>query len=119
MPAQVLPRPNGPHTEDDALLRYGLGTSPDPRATDSLLSLIAEPPAPKLKTPALIACLRRVVTGRVPREQKTGILEKLLALDGYGWNASAVLAELQWLPSVDSLRLAQSCLNEQRTPRPP
>ena len=90
-----------------------LGTSPDPRAADALLAMIAEPPSPKLKTPALTACLRRVVTGRVPHEQQTAMLKTLLTLDGHGRSASAALAELQWSPSIDSLRLAQSYLDQQ------
>jgi HEAT repeat protein len=87
-----------------------LGTSPNPRATDALLTMIAEPPAPKLKNPAFMACLRRVVTGRVPHERKINMLQKLLNLDSHGRNASAALAELPWSPSIDSLRLAQSHL---------
>lgn len=90
-----------------------LATSPDSRATDALLALIADPPTPKLKNPALTACLRRVVTGRVPRQQKTAVLGKLLALDGRGRSASAALAELPWSPSIASLKLAQSYLGRQ------
>jgi len=90
-----------------------LGTVPDPQATDSLLAMIAEPPTPKLKNSAYTACLRRVVTGRVPHRQKTAVLEKLLALDPRGRNASAALAELSWSPSVVSLKLVQSYLDQQ------
>jgi len=81
-----------------------LGTSPNSQATDVLLTMIAEPPTPKTKNAALMACLRRVVIGQVPRGQKTIMLKRLLALDGQGRNASAALAELQWSPSIDSLR---------------
>jgi len=95
-----------------------LGASSNPRATDVLLTMIAEPPAKKLKTPAFMACLRRVVTGRVPHEQKTSTLKKLLTLDGQGRNASAAIAELPWSPSIDSLRLAQSFLEKQGLTEP-
>jgi hypothetical protein len=95
-----------------------LGTSPHPKTTDVLLAMIAEPPARKLKNPAFMACLRRVVTGRVPSEQKYSMLEKLLALDRQGRNVSAVLAELPWSPSVDSLRLAESYLDKQGLAEP-
>jgi hypothetical protein len=89
-----------------------LGTSPNPNATDVLLVMIAEPPDKKLKNPAFTACLRRVVTGRVPDEQRYNMLKKLLTLDDRGRNASAVLAELPWSPSLDALRLAQSHLDK-------
>jgi len=95
-----------------------LGTSPNPRATDVLLTMIAEPSTPRLKNPAFTACLRRVVTGRIPHEQKTSMLEELLMLDGHGRNASAALAELPWSPSIDSLRLAQSYLERQGLTEP-
>jgi len=89
-----------------------LGTTPNSQATDALLAIIAEPPVKKLKNAAFTACLQRVVTGRVPHEQKTGMLKSLLALDVHGRNASAAIAELPWSHSIDSLRLAQSCLEE-------
>jgi len=95
-----------------------LGTSSNPRATDALLAMIAESPAKRLKNPAFTAGLRRVVTGRVPHEQKTSTLKKLLTLDGQGRNASTVIAELPWSPSIDSLRLAQSFLEKQGLTEP-
>jgi hypothetical protein len=107
--------------EDTALSQAAfetLGASPNPQATDALLSLITEPPAPKLKSPAFMACLRRVVTGRAPHGQKTSLLKRLLTLDGRGRNASAALAELPWSPSIDSLRLAQSHLERQGLTEP-
>jgi hypothetical protein len=88
-----------------------LGTSPDPRATHTLLSMVTEPASSKLKSLAFTACLRRVVTDRVPAERKTATLETLLTQENRGKNAVAVLAELPWLPSLDSLRLAQSHLD--------
>jgi HEAT repeat protein len=95
-----------------------LGTSSNPRATDALLAMIAEPPAPKLKNPAFTACLRRVVTGQMSHERKIRMLKRLLTLDGHGRNASAALAELPWSPSIDSLRLAQSHLEKQGLTEP-
>jgi len=95
-----------------------LGTSPNSRATDVLLAMIAEPPTPRTKNAALTACLRRVVIGRVPRGRKIGMLKKLLALQGSGRDAAAAIAELQWSPSIDSLRLAQSYLGQQGLTEP-
>ncbi|NQU23095.1 MAG: HEAT repeat domain-containing protein [Candidatus Nealsonbacteria bacterium] len=90
-----------------------LATSPNPRATEVLVAMIAEPPTPKLKAPAYTACLRRVITGQAPQRQKIAMLAKLLALDDRGRNASAALAELAWPPSIASLNLAQSYLDRQ------
>ncbi len=95
-----------------------LGTSPHPRATDALLAMIAEPPAPKLKNSAFMACLQRVVTEQMSHERKTRTLKRLLTLDDRGRNASAALAELPWSPSIESLRLAQSHLEEQGLAEP-
>ncbi len=95
-----------------------LGTSPDSQATDVLLAMIAESPDSKINNAARMACLRRVVIGWVPRGQKTSMLMRLLVLDGRGRAASAALAELQWSPSIDSLRLAQSCLDKQGLTEP-
>ena len=89
-----------------------LGTSINPHATDVLLTLLEDPATPKIKSEAMTACLRRAVTGRVPAEQKMSVLKKLLELEGQGRNAAAVLAELQWSPSIESLRLAASYLDK-------
>ncbi len=93
-----------------------LSTSPDPKALDALLALAEEDPnvraRSRARSAAFMGCLRRVVTGRVPRGQKVDLLKKLLALNGHERNAPAVLAEFQWLPSIDSLRLAESYLHE-------
>jgi len=88
-----------------------LSTSPDPKATDVLMALAENPPSPKLKSPAVTACLRRVIIEPVSAGQKTDFLKKLLVLDERGRNARNVLSELPWSPSIDSLRLAQSCLH--------
>jgi len=114
--AEALAAVTAAVNDEDADMRQAafdaLADSPNHQATDVLLAMIAEPPAPQLKNPALTACLRRVIVGRVPPGQKTNVLKKLLALAGRGRNASAVLAELAWSPSIDALKLAQSYLDQ-------
>jgi len=88
-----------------------LSTFPDPKATEVLMGLAANPD-PKVKDPAIAACLRRVITGRVPAERKFEFLKKLLVLDERGRNVRTILSELPVSPSIDSLRMAQSCLSK-------
>ncbi|MHA1518065.1 MAG: DUF6288 domain-containing protein, partial [Alphaproteobacteria bacterium] len=88
-----------------------LSTFPDPKATEVLMGLAANPD-PKVKDPAIAACLRRVITGRVPADRKFEFLKKLLVLDERGRNTRTILSELPVSPSIDSLRMAQSCLSK-------
>ncbi|MEE8451983.1 MAG: DUF6288 domain-containing protein, partial [Thermoguttaceae bacterium] len=89
-----------------------LGTISDRKATGALLKLAEETDDRRTKTEAVMACLRRVITDRVPRERKVRLLKRLLTLDENARTVSAVLAEFKWSPSIDSLRLAQSYLSE-------
>ncbi|NQT36673.1 MAG: HEAT repeat domain-containing protein [Planctomycetes bacterium] len=89
-----------------------LATSPDPRATDVLLDLAETESNSRVKNEAVMGCLRRVVTDRVASGRKPSLLKKLMAINTNARNASAVLGEFQWSPSVDSLRMAQSCLDD-------
>ncbi len=95
-----------------------LAASPDRRATDRLLTMIADPPTRRTRNSAFTSCLKRVVVGRVPQGQKTSVLERLLVLDGQGRNGAAALGELRWSPSIASLRLAQSYLDKQGLTKP-
>jgi len=92
-----------------------LSTSPDPRATDVLLTLAESASNGRAKNAAFMGCLRRVITDRVPSGRKISLLKKLLTLGGHGRNGAAALAEFQWAPSMDSLQLAKPYLHEKAT----
>ena len=108
--------------DENATLRKAafdaLATSPDPKATDILLKFAENASDAKKKNPALTGLLRRAITEQVPQGQKLGFLKRLIVLDGHGRIASTALSELRWSPSVDSLRLAQSCLDKERLAEP-
>jgi len=95
-----------------------LATSPDPKATDILLEFAENASDAKKKNPALTGLLQRAITEQVPQGEKLSFLKRLIVLDGHGRITSRALAELRWSPSVDSLRLAQSCLDNERLAEP-
>ena len=89
-----------------------LATSPDPKATDVLLALAEKAPRGRGKTDITSACLRRVITGRVPSPQRLSVLDQIVALGGRGASSPAALDELPWSPSVGSLRMARSWMRK-------
>ena len=89
-----------------------LATSPDPKATDVLLALAEKAPRGRGKTDIISTCLRRVITGRVPAQQRLSILDKILALGDHGRSSAAALDELPWSPSEGSLRMARSWMHK-------
>lgn len=89
-------------------------TSPDSEATEALLAVAKSAPRGPIKDKALEGSLRRVVAGQVPAARKLSVLEKIIALGGPSRISRSALAELQWLPSVEALRLAQSLLRDKR-----
>jgi hypothetical protein len=95
-----------------------LSTSPDPKATDILMTLATGSAGRRVQDAAITACLRRVIIGRIPAEKKMEFLKKLSALDERGRNAKTVLSELPWSPSVDALGLARSCLSRKGLAEP-
>ncbi len=89
-----------------------LATSPDPKATDVLLALGEKAPRGRGKANIISACLRRVITGRVPAQQRLSILDKILAMGDHGRSSQTALDELPWLPSAGSLRMARSWMRK-------
>jgi len=89
-----------------------LATSPDRKATDVLLALAEEAPRGRRKTEVLSACLRRVVTGRVPSQRRLGVLDQVVALGGRGSTSRTALDELPWSPSAGSLAMARSWMRK-------
>jgi len=89
-----------------------LATSPDQKATDVLLALAEKASRGRRKTGLLSACLRRVVTGRVPSQQRLRVLDNVVALGGSGSTSRTALDELPWLPSAGSLRMARSWMHK-------
>jgi len=95
-----------------------LGTSADPKATDTLLDLAGKNANRRIKGEALAACLRRVMNERVPSRKGLAVLAKIMTLDGSGKVTRMALAELPWSPSIAALRLAQSRLAEKGLSEP-
>jgi len=89
-----------------------LATSPDQKATDVLLALSGKAPRGRRKTELLSACLRRVVTGRVPSQRRLGVLDQVVALGGNRSTSRTALDELPWSPSAGSLRMARSWMHK-------
>lgn len=82
-----------------------LARSPDPKVTDILLTMAEKAGRGRAKGELALACVRRAIIGRVPSQQKLGILERILPLGGSA--ARMALDELAWPASADSLRMAR------------
>ena len=81
-------------------------------ATDVLLSLAEKGEGLDQHAAALRSALRRLAEGKVPDSQKAGILERVLAAARRPDEKRLALAELRKLPTIDSLRQAQSLLRD-------
>ncbi len=103
-------------TDEDAVVRQAsfdaLADSADSHATEALFDLLTKLSATKHKNSVFQACLKRVVIGRTLPSLRESLLRRMLAVDEQGRNGAGALYELQWSPSVDTLRLAQSYLTK-------
>jgi hypothetical protein len=115
---EVAARAAGKDAEAAKAAMDALGTSPDPKATEILMTLATDPTNRRVQDAAITACLRRVITGRIPAGKKMEFLKKLSALDERGRNAKTLLSELPWSPSVDALGLARSYLDRKGLSEP-
>ena len=89
-----------------------LTVSPGPEATDALLDLAKKAAGLDQHAKALRSALRRLADGKVPDAQKAGVLENALAVARRPDEKRLALSELRRLPTIDSLRMAQSLLKE-------
>ncbi len=85
-----------------------LGTSREPGVTAMLLSAAGNTDDKRLKAEIARACLRRVIVGAVPEEERLPVLQKAMELSGNRAIIQESLNELQWMPSPAALRLAQA-----------
>lgn len=85
-----------------------LGTSEDPVVTEMLLDAAEKTGDKRLRSEMAQACLRRMIVGIVPVENKLSALQKVMALTDNHAVVTGALNELQWMPSLEALRLAQS-----------
>ncbi len=85
-----------------------LVTSRGSEVTPLLLAAAEESGDKRLKTEIARACLGRMIVGTVADRDKLSVLRQAIALTDNRAVTLDALTELQWMPSLDALRLAQS-----------
>jgi HEAT repeat protein len=83
-----------------------LGSSPDPKANDVLMAMVAKIERNRNRGEIVGALVRRVVSGNFSADEKFSRLKELAALDPRGSGARGALEELRWSPTLKSLAMA-------------
>lgn len=89
-----------------------LGSSPDPKALDVLLTMVEKIQRGRNRGEIFSACLRRVISGDIPAERKLSLLERIATLDPRGSGARGFMEELRWTPTTESLAVAEAWMQK-------